>query len=73
MQAWLRSCSSSLGTNPFLPPTHAVRSRILSLLCRSIAAAQMFPSTILTIEEAVYGGGRGSTAGGPPLPAAQLQ
>lgn len=36
-------------------PVPAVRSRILGLLCRSVAAASLFPQTILTIEEAVYG------------------
>jgi hypothetical protein len=34
----------------------AVRSRILSLFCKSVAAANMFPQTITTIQEAVFGG-----------------
>lgn len=51
-----------------LPNTHcalmppAVRSKVLQLLCRSVAAAQLFPATIMTIEDAVYGG-RASAGG----------
>lgn len=39
------------------PASAALRSRVLALLCRSVAAAAHFPATLLVIQEAVYGGG----------------
>ncbi|KAF5832303.1 proteasome stabiliser-domain-containing protein [Dunaliella salina] len=39
------------------PASPAVRSRLLSLFCKSVAAANMFPQTITTIQEAVFGSG----------------
>lgn len=40
---------------------HAVRVRVLGLLCRSVAAASVFPQTLITIDQAVYGSSAGGT------------
>ena len=40
-----------------LPASHAVKMRLVSLLCRSVAAANAFPSTVQCIFTCLYGAG----------------
>ncbi|KAJ9518457.1 hypothetical protein QJQ45_018491 [Haematococcus lacustris] len=45
------------------PASVPVRCRVLGLLCRSVAAASLFPATLLTIQEAALNTRRGAAFG----------